>query len=325
MMTLAEAETSANLYLEASTLFDEAVKHSPSEKTRLLTRGHASFCKALEAGIRYEASREERLHKELVLHIGGATDFYVRAGFDSAVEYSRATQRLFEAYQYMDRARKEAAPGDQTKYYTIAERLLGVSVDAFRRAKHPEKMDEVNRLLQSLKQDREVSVSLSELLDTPTISSSTESFRVPTPSHEFPVGFESLERADVQARIFLPDGTISTGEEFDIELEFYNPGKSSASLVQVEGLLSKDFEVSRVSGIYRFEEEILDLRGKRIGPQGTVEISLKASPLSKGDYSLEPRVVFIDDTGGRRVSEPEPVTVTVSEMGILSWLRGSRP
>jgi len=323
-MTRAEAEASPDLYNEASALFEEAVEHSSSEKTRLLTRGHASFCRALCAGIRYEVSREEELHQELVLHIGGATDFYVRAGFESAVEYSRATQRLFEAYQYLDRARGAADPGDQTKYYTIAERLLGVSADAFRRAKHPEKMDEVNRLLESLKQDREIAVSLSEILDTPGISHSTESFRAPAPSYEYPVGLESLENADIQAKIFLADDTITTGEELDLELELYNPGKTSASLVRVEGLIPGDFEVSRVSGIYRYEGEVLDLRGKRIGPLGTVEVSLKARPLSEGEFTLEPRIVFVDDTGERRHSEPEPATVTVSEMGILSWLRGTR-
>ena len=35
--------------------------------------------------------------------------------------------------------------------------------------------------------------------------------------------------------------------------------------------------------------------------------------------------VFVDDTGEHRFSEPEPAIITVREMGILSWLRGSRP
>ena len=324
-MTQAEAKASPDLYLEASVLFDDAREHSPNVKTRLLTMGHASFCRALSAGIQYEVSREESLHQELVRHIGSATDFYVRAGFDSALEYSRATQRLFEAYQYMDRARGETEPGDKTKYYMMAEKLLGVSADAFQRAKHPEKRDEVARLLHSLKQDREIAVSLSEILDTPLISSSTESFRVPTPSHEYPVGLESFEHADIQAKIFLTSDTITTGEEFDLELELYNPGKTSASLIRVEKLIPDDFEVSKVSGFYSFEEEALDLRGKRIGPLSTIEISLKAKPLSKGEYMLEPRIIFLDDTGEQRFSEPEPTNIVVREMGILSWLRGTRP
>jgi hypothetical protein len=126
-------------------------------------------------------------------------------------------------------------------------------------------------------------------------------------------------------KIFLTSDTVTTGEEFDLELELYNPGKSSASLVRIEGLIPEDFEVDRVSGIYRYEEETLDLRGKTIGPLSTVEISLKARSLSKGEFTLEPRIVFVDDTGEHRFSEPEPAIITVREMDIMSWLRGSHP
>jgi hypothetical protein len=224
----------------------------------------------------------------------------------------------------MDKARGVADPGEKAKYFTLAERLLGVSAESFQRARHPEKRDEIVKLLQNLKQDREIAVSLSEILDTPGISSSTESFRPPTPSHEYPVGLESFKHADIQVKIFLTSDTVTTGEDFDLELELYNPGKSSASLVRVEGLIPEDFEVDRVSGIYRYEEETLDLRGKRIGPLSTVEISLIARPLSKGEFTLEPRIVFIDDTGEQRFSDPEPAKIVVKEMGILSWLRGTR-
>ncbi|TRO48470.1 hypothetical protein E2P65_02825, partial [Candidatus Bathyarchaeota archaeon] len=284
-MTQAEAEASAGLYIEASTLFEEAREHCPNEKTRLLTTGHASFCRALGAGIQYEVSREERLHRELALYIGSATDFYVRAGYDSATEYSRATQRLFEAYQYMDRARGSAYPDDKASNFAMAERLLGVSAEAFSRAKHPNKRDEVTRLLRSLREDREIAASLSQILDTPGISSSTESFRVPTPSHEYPAGLESFEHADIQGRIFMTSDVVTSGEEFHLELELYNPGKNSATLARVENLLPEDFEVRGISGIYRYEDEAVDLRGKRIGPLSTVEISLRARPVSKGEYT----------------------------------------
>ena len=80
---------------------------------------------------------------------------------------------------------------------------------------------------------------------------------------------------------------------------------------------------SGVSGVYRFQDDVMDLRGKRIGPLSTVEVSLRARPHSKGEFKLEPRIVFIDDAGDERFSDPEPGIVTVREMGILSWLRGS--
>ena len=125
--------------------------------------------------------------------------------------------------------------------------------------------------------------------------------------------------------MFLPDETVTSGEEFNLDLEFYNPGKSSASLVCVEGLVPDDFEVMGVSGMYRFVDEVLDLRGKRIGPLNTVDVSLRARSHSKGEFTLEPRVLFVDDTGEQRFSDPEPGMIKVREMGILSWLRGSRP
>jgi len=322
-MALAEAEVSSELYVEAGDLFDKSKDESRNTKTRLLISGHANFCRALSAGILYEDSRGEQHHQELVRYLGSATDFYVRAGYDSALDYSRATQRLFEAYQYIDRARTASDLGEKARFFGAAERLLRVSAEAFQRANHPEKRDEVVRLLRSLREDREIAVSLSELLDTPGISSSTESFRAPTPSHEYPVGLESFEHSDIQVKMFLPDDTVTSGEEFNLELEFYNPGKSSASLVRVEGLVPDDFEVSSVSGMYRFDDDVLDLRGKRIGPLSTVEFSLRGRPHSKGEFTLEPRVVFIDDTGEQRFSHPEPGIITVRDMGILSWLRGS--
>ena len=322
-MTRAEAEASHDLYYDASTLFEEAKEHSPNEKTRLLIMGHANFCRALGAGIQYEVSREENLHQELVRYLGSATDFYVRAGYDSAMEYSRATQRLFEAYQYMDRARRVLEPSEKTRNFTMAERLLRVSAEAFSRARHSEKRDEVARLLRSLNEDREVAASLSEILDAPGIASSTESFRAPTPSHEYPVGLDSFEHADIQGKIFMTSDTITSGEEFHLELELYNPGKTSTTLARVENLFPEDFEVGGISGIYRYEDEVLDLRSKRIGPLSNIEISIRARPLSKGQYALAPKIVFLDDTGEQRTSEPEPVTITVREMGILSWLRGA--
>jgi len=322
-MSQAEARASPDLYNEASTLFEKAREHSLNDKTRLLTMGHASFCRALEAGTRYEVTRDGLMHQELILHLSSATNFYVRAGFETATNYSKGIQRLFEAYVYMYDASGEVDPGKKAKFYTLAETLLESSADSFSKARYPEKRDEVVRLLSSVQQERELALSLSEILDTPAISSSTRSFEAPSPSHEQPVGLERFESADVQSKIYMTSNVVTSGEEFSFELELFNSSNVSASLVRVEELLPDDFEVSRVSGYYKMEEEHLDLKGKRIGPLGTVEITLNAKPTSKGEYTLSPSVIYLDDSGEYRTSTPEPASITVREMGILNWLRGS--
>ncbi|MFH2110331.1 MAG: hypothetical protein ABIJ47_03605, partial [Candidatus Bathyarchaeota archaeon] len=258
-MNKAEAEASARIYLEASVLFEVAKEYSPNEKTRLLTMGHSCFCKALSAGIKYEASRGKDHHHELVTQIGSATDFYVRAGYDSALEFSRATQRLFEAYQYMDNARVVINPSEKTRYYLIAETLLVESADAFSKAKHNAKRDEVARLLDNLKQDKELAFSLSKILDTPEISSTTNSFRVPTPSHEYPVGLETFEHADIQAKIFLETTNITSGDEFEIDIELFNTGKGAASIIKIEGLLPDSFRVTKISRYFGVLDNVIDL------------------------------------------------------------------
>jgi hypothetical protein len=146
----------------------------------------------------------------------------------------------------------------------------------------------------------------------------------PTPSHEYPVGIESFEHADLQANIFLNSGEFTSGEDFDIVIEIFNAGKAPASLVKIIEVVPDDFVVSKVSGYYSFDEHSLDMKGRKIGPLNTVGITIQIKPFSKGEYTLKPRIVYLDDSNEYKSCEPDPVNLTVSEMGILGWLRGSR-
>jgi hypothetical protein len=324
-MTQAEVEASPELYKKASDQFEKATKYGTDQKTKLLIMGHSSFCKALEAGTRYEISKEENLHSELVRNLGNAINLYIKADFEPAVEYSKGTHHVFDAYLYLNKATEETDPRKKARFYELAERVLEASLEAFSKAKHPEKRNKVSRLLSSVKQDRNLALSLSEILETPTFSSSTMSFQTPTPSYEQPVGVERFNNADIHARIFLSNNVVTSGEEFDLELELYNTGQISASLVRVEDLVPEDFEVSKVPGYYSYDGNILDLKGRKVGPLNSVEILFRVKPHSKGEFVFMPRIEYYDETGKKSHSEPEPVNISVREMGILSWLLGSRP
>jgi tetratricopeptide (TPR) repeat protein len=324
-MTQAKAEASPDLYMEASLLFDDAKVNSVNEKTRLLSMGHANFCRALEIGTRYESERDKTTLQGLIQHLTGAATYYVRAGFQPALEYSKATQRLFEAYIYMDNAHSEIDPEQKARWFMMAERVLEASAESFSNALYHEKCTEILSMLENVKQERKLALSLSEVLHAPLISSTTTSFIAPTPSHEYPVGIESFEYADLQAKIFLNSEKFTSGEDFDIVIEIFNAGKAPASLVKINEIVPDDFVVSKVSGYYSFDEHSLDLKGRKIGPLNTVEISIHLKPFSKGEYILKPRIDYLDDSGEYKSCVPDPVNLTVSEMGILGWLRGSRP
>ncbi|MHA2301490.1 MAG: hypothetical protein ACXACD_11105, partial [Candidatus Thorarchaeota archaeon] len=68
-MMLAEARTSPEFYNEAAEIFEQARKHALDQSTSLLAQAHSSFCKALEAGTRFELTRETEIFSEAKRHI----------------------------------------------------------------------------------------------------------------------------------------------------------------------------------------------------------------------------------------------------------------
>ena len=204
VMARAEAEASSQLYQEASTLFEEAKNLSPGDKGKLLALGHSRFCKALEAGTRFADTRDPTLHASAIKHLDSAASHYARAGAESASEYSRASKLLFDAYAAVDRAGQETDHEKKAKAYLAVEKILEASAAGFGQAEQPGKKDQVLRLLENVKREREFAVSLTELFHAPLAVSSTASFAGPAPTYEQPVGLERFEHADIQANLVAP-------------------------------------------------------------------------------------------------------------------------
>ena len=310
MMTRAEAEASPDLYLKASQLFDEAKEHSINEKAKVLALGHSCFCKALEAGTRFEATRETTLYSAATQHLASAANYYVRAGFKTASEYTKATQRLFDAYVYMDNAKKETDPEKKARYYMTAEKVLQTSAGSYIKAKHPEKSEEVQRLLESVKEERELAMSLTEVLHAPTIASTTTSFSTPTPTLENAVGLERFEHTNVQAHLTASE-EVTVGEELDVRLDLVNVAKNFGLLVRVDDLVSPGFRVTALPSQYRIENGSIDMKGKRLEPLKVESIKLCLQANEAGVINLNPQVVYVDEVGKFRTCRPEPVSITV--------------
>ncbi|MCW4020889.1 MAG: LMBR1 domain-containing protein, partial [Candidatus Bathyarchaeota archaeon] len=242
-MMMAEARTSPGLYDEAADLFEQARKHALDQPTSLLTQAHSSFCRALEAGTRFELTRKDDSFSEAKRYIEAATSHYLRAGYRTMSDYTRATSRLLDAYLYTYNAQTEADPRKKAQLYQMAERLLQSSAGSYLKAKHPEKSEEVRRVLDSVKEEREIAVSLSEVLHAPTLVSTTTSFSTPTPTYEQAIGLERFENADIQANLILRGREVKVGDDMDIEIELVNAGKAPAQLIKVEEIIPEGFEV----------------------------------------------------------------------------------
>ena len=323
-MTLAEARSSPALYLEASQIFEQAEDLSPNEKTKMLILGHSRFCKALEAGTRFVDSRDATLHQIAEQHLESAANYYVRAGFQNASEYSKAMEHLFDAYLYMDDAKREKDPEKKARLYTMAEKILQTSAGSFMKAEHPEKREQVSRLLDKTREEKELALSLSEVLHAPSIVSTTTAFTAPTPNQENAVGLERFENADVQARLIIRQKEVKVGEPFSLEIELVNAGKGPALLIKVNEVIPEGFELGEKPETCRVEDSYIDMKGKRIGPLKTEELRLVLKPKVQGTFALKPTILYLDENGKYKSHQAEPVTITVKELGIKGWLKGER-
>jgi hypothetical protein len=321
-MMLAEARGSSTMYGEASDLFIVAKEYALDQTTSFLAQAHSSFCLALKSGTEFEISREIALFSEAKRHIEAATTHYLRAGNQTMSDYAGATSRLLDAYLYSYNAQTEADPEKKAQFYQMAERLLQSSAGAYLKAKHPEKSDEVRRILNRVKEEREIAVSLSEVLHAPTIASTTTSFSIPTPTHERANGIERFDNADIQANLIARRREVGVGEDLNLEIELVNAGKAPAQLVKVEDIVIEGFELKSYPEICRVEDSYLDMKGRTLSPLKTQELKLVLKPLAKGVFELKPRILYLDEAGKYKSHEPDPVSITVQELGIRGWLRG---
>ena len=323
-MMLADAKASPELYLEASTLFEQASKESSNEMTGLLALGHSRFCRALEVGTRFADTGDATLHTLAVQHLESAAKYYAKAGFQSASEYAKATGLLFDAYVHMDNAKKETDPEKKAKLYTIAEKVLQTSAGFYMKAEHPEKREQVTRLLDKIREERELAVSIAEVLHAPSVISATTSFVAPTPTSEEAVGSERFEHADIQANLIVRQKELKVGESLDLEIELVNAGKGPALLVKITEMIPEGFEIVEKPGIYRIEDSYIDMKGRRLDPLKSEEVKLVLKPKVQGAFDLKPTILYLDENGKYKSHMPDPVLITVKELGIKGWLKGER-
>jgi uncharacterized repeat protein (TIGR01451 family) len=290
----------------------------------MLVLGHSRFCRALEAGTRYADTRDPTMHVATVQHLASASNYYIRADFLNASEYAKATKLLFDAYAYMDNAERESDPDKKAKLYTMVERVLQTSAGSFTKAEHPEKREQVLKLLEKAREERELATSLTEVLHAPSIVSTTKVLTAPTPTHEEAVGSERFEHADIQANLIVHQRELKVGEDLRLEIELVNAGRGPAVLIKLSDIIPAGFELVDKPEIYRVEDSYLNMKGKRLDALKPEEIKITLKPKNQGVFQLKPRISYLDENGKYRSYGPEPVSITIKELGIKGWLKGER-
>ncbi len=313
-MANAEETTSSESYLEAAALFEQAKDHCVTRKASLWALGNSSFCRGLAAGIIYQSNVNLNEHARAKRLMKSASTNYLQAGFKTASEYAKATQRLFDAYVFINQAEGEIDQEKRAKQYQMAENLLQISAESFMKAKQPEKTAQVQEILANVREEKALAVSLSQVMTAPSIASTTQSFTAPSPTNEVSIGLEHFEHANVQANLVTRVNEVKVGESFCLSVEFVNAGREPALLMRVEDFISPDFVVVKKPEIYRIEETCLNMKGKQLAPLKLVEVKLTLQPSKKGKYQLNPKVHYLDERGQNKSLRLKTLEIKVEEV-----------
>ena len=313
-MADAEETTSSESYSKAAKLFEQAKEHCYTKKASLWALGNSNFCRGLAAGVNYQTSLELEEHAKAKSFMKTASTNYAKAGFKAASEYSKATQRLFDAYAFMNQAENELDQEKRAKQYQMAENLLQIATSSFMKAKQPEKKAQVQQIIETVREEKALALSLNEVMHAPTIASSTMSFAAPSPTNEASVGLEQFQHANVQANLIAGLKEVKVGESFCLTVEIVNAGKEPALLIRVEDFVPPDFVVVEKPEIYRLEESCLNMKGKQITPLMLVEAKVVVQPSKKGVYQLKPKVHYLDEVGQKNSLQLKCREIKVEEV-----------
>jgi uncharacterized repeat protein (TIGR01451 family) len=252
------------------------------------------------------------MYDEAIRYLDTAVNYYLKAGYEDTSNYARATQRLFDAYVYMENAKRERDPEKQSRYYLMAEKVLQTASEHFDKARYQNKTEQVQLLLKKVKEERELTLSLGEIFNAPAITSSTAGLSSMTPTEELAVGLERFEHADIQAKIVQTEHEIKVGDTTTLTVQIVNVGKEAVSLSKLENLVPSGFQLVSKPDYCLFENMELTMKGKRLDPLRADEIKISLKSFRKGSIEIKPRIVCIDNTGHPIYNNPEPVVFNVS-------------
>jgi len=66
------------------------------------------------------------------------------------------------------------------------------------------------------------------------------------------------------------------------------------------------------------------MKGRRLEQLKGEDVKLSLRPKHKGSFIVKPVILYIDEKGNAKSHEPEPIVITVKELGIKGWIKGVR-
>jgi hypothetical protein len=300
-MKQAEVSSSPQLYATAAKLFLQAEKKATEEKYRALAKANSSICKALVSFTRFQRRSSTRLYSKTKSQLETATELYEKAGFEKIAGWTRATQRLFEGLAQIAAAEEEKSPRKKTEIYRIAEKYLASASRLYAKVGFHGREVEVRKLLRRASEEKELSLLTETKLGNPA---ALQGLMPASLLKDQPLGLERVEAARIVGKMNLTDKVVSPGSSTAVELEFTNMGRSSATLVKLEGIVQEGLEITE-GPAFSIRDGFLDMNGKRLDHLKSHSLTIPIRAEREGIFELRPRITVVDDSGNKGIEEFE--------------------
>ncbi len=119
----------------------------------------------------------------------------------------------------------------------------------------------------------------------------------------------------LQGRVTTSKSEVSAGEKFVMEIELTNFGRSPVALDGIEEIIPCcGLEMMNAPEEYVVEDSYLSLNRRTLEPSKKEKFRFSVQALEKGTYIISPRIVHVEEEGGLKIGNFEPVTIEVKEI-----------
>jgi tetratricopeptide (TPR) repeat protein len=122
---------------------------------------------------------------------------------------------------------------------------------------------------------------------------------------------ERFAHTSLQASFMVRRG-VSVDKEFEMRLDLVNASRKPGLLVKAEGIIPSDgFKVTTLPPDFSLQNECVEMKNREIGAFQVVTAKFTLMAMKAGVFTLNPKVVYLDELGRTKTSSLEPTKITV--------------
>ena len=122
---------------------------------------------------------------------------------------------------------------------------------------------------------------------------------------------ERFEQFNILSNIMTPVKVVSD-QVFEARLDLVNISRGHGLLVRIENMVPQELMVISLSKDGRIQGDSFEVKDSRLEPLGVVSIKFSLKATKAGEFTLNPRIVYVSESGITKTSKPKPVSIHVS-------------